>query len=162
MENTTDTGITLARLWAKTNLSGLPALSVRDHCLYVGYVADAVLERMPTHVQRLLPTGIASLVALHDVGKISPGFQRKCDAWRASFETRSLARNWIFAEKKHAAISHAIIGHWLGEELAGYSIAAGGHHGNFCCDHHLPDIGTYARDRDHELADQLFLGPRRT
>jgi hypothetical protein len=67
--------------WAKTTTDGRPGISVRDHCLNVGCVAEALLELLPDHLHGLLPPGAATLAALHDVGKVSPGFQSKCEKW---------------------------------------------------------------------------------
>jgi hypothetical protein len=33
--------------WAKTTKDGLPGISVRDHCLNVGCVAEALRETLP-------------------------------------------------------------------------------------------------------------------
>jgi hypothetical protein len=35
--------------WAKTTTDGRPGVSVRDHCLNVGCVAEALLELLPNH-----------------------------------------------------------------------------------------------------------------
>lgn len=67
--------------WAKTTSDGQPGISVRDHCLNVGCVAEALLELLPKRLGELLPPGAATLAALHDIGKVSPGFQQKCAAW---------------------------------------------------------------------------------
>ena len=74
-------GVSSVECWAKTTGNGLPGISVRDHCLNVGCVARALIELLPKQLQDLLPPGAASLAALHDVGKISPGFQVKCQPW---------------------------------------------------------------------------------
>lgn len=78
------------QFWGKTNRPKNthyhPAIY---HMLDVGLVAQALLEKMGANVQRILfePLGdiekeqkirwLAFLVALHDLGKISPGFQVK-------------------------------------------------------------------------------------
>jgi CRISPR-associated endonuclease/helicase Cas3 len=72
---------TSAIFWAKTTKDGLPGISVRDHCLNVGCVAEALIKALPTAVRGLLPPGTATLAALHDIGKLSVGFQAKCDRW---------------------------------------------------------------------------------
>jgi len=54
---------------------------VRDHCLNVGVVAEALIEGMPPPLRALLPPDAVTLAALHDVGKITLGFQAKCPAW---------------------------------------------------------------------------------
>lgn len=70
---------TLADCWAKTDSeSGLPALTVLDHCLVVGAVAEAILEWLPPAARHLPFVGTATVAAVHDIGKISPGFQSKC------------------------------------------------------------------------------------
>jgi CRISPR-associated endonuclease/helicase Cas3 len=61
--------------WAKTLQDGRPGISVRDHCLNVGYVAEALIAALLPAVCALLPKGAATLAALHDVGKITIGFQ---------------------------------------------------------------------------------------
>ncbi len=64
--------------WAKTTPEGMPGISVHDHCLNVGCVAEALLAALPPSVQALLPSGSVTLAALHDVGKITIGVQAKC------------------------------------------------------------------------------------
>src|SRR5437879_3928050 len=84
--------------WAKTtkaaNGTEVPGISVRDHCLNVGCVAEALFKQLPKALQDLLPRGAVTLAALHDMGKITPGFQQQCDDWcrqtgrgRGRFET---------------------------------------------------------------------------
>ncbi len=85
--------------WAKTTESGLPAISVRDHCLNVGCVAEALRARLPNVLRPLLPPGAVTLAALHDIGKISPGFQRKCKWWRGKVERPELSAEWGQREK---------------------------------------------------------------
>ncbi|MFZ4766887.1 MAG: HD domain-containing protein [Roseimicrobium sp.] len=80
----------MATFWAKTLSDGTPGISVRDHCLNVGCVAEVIWSLLPPSVQGLLPDGAVTLVALHDVGKISPGFLRKCLSWQAKFERKEL------------------------------------------------------------------------
>src|SRR6476659_7724647 len=70
-----------SRCWAKTTPEGEPGISVRDHCLNVGCVAEVLMAAVPKSVLPLLPTGTAMLAALHDVGKITLGFQVKCARW---------------------------------------------------------------------------------
>jgi CRISPR-associated endonuclease/helicase Cas3 len=69
--------------WAKTLPDGRPGISVFEHMLNVGCVAQCLaalspglLERFQVHAEL-----VGALAALHDLGKISPGFQRKCEAW---------------------------------------------------------------------------------
>jgi CRISPR-associated endonuclease/helicase Cas3 len=63
--------------WAKTLPDGRPGICVRDHCLNVGCVAEALIAALPPSASALLPPGAATLAALHDIGKITLGFQVK-------------------------------------------------------------------------------------
>src|SRR5687767_6733085 len=71
--------------WAKTMKDAqgreVPGINVRDHCFNVGCVAEALMELLPAQLKSLLPRGAATLAALHDIGKVSPGFQKKSSHW---------------------------------------------------------------------------------
>jgi len=66
---------------AKTIRSGSgnkPGVSVETHCLIVGYVARALLSRLPVWLREsLFPRGSELIAAAHDVGKVNPKFQEK-------------------------------------------------------------------------------------
>ena len=62
---------------AKTTPSGSLGLSVQEHCEHVGTVAKALVQRLPEAAKRLIPNDVITLVALHDIGKVSPGFQKR-------------------------------------------------------------------------------------
>lgn len=83
--------------WAKTCIDGTPGISVRDHCLNVGAVAEALLEELPTIFPEIFLPGAATLAALHDVGKISCGFQVKCTAWleKNALSEAALRERWV-------------------------------------------------------------------
>jgi CRISPR-associated endonuclease/helicase Cas3 len=68
--------------WAKT-ADDQPGISVYEHMLNVGCVAQCLAEVSPELLERfkLDANVVGALSALHDLGKISPGFQRKCAAW---------------------------------------------------------------------------------
>src|ERR1035437_6906244 len=76
--------------WAKTIPGERPGISVHDHCLNVGCVAEAIMASLPANVRSLLPAGSATLAALHDVGKITIGFQTKCPQRIVSYYARDL------------------------------------------------------------------------
>jgi len=109
--------------WAKTTKDGKPGISVRDHCLNVGCVAEALLALLPQQLQKLIPTGAATLAALHDLGKVSPGFQQKCDECQLSF-TRDAGY-----ESRHQRISQIFLESVDNGRLRRWAEAAGAHHG---------------------------------
>ncbi len=111
--------------WAKTTEDGKPGISVRDHCLNVGCVAEALLDLLPTRLKTLLPPGAATLAALHDIGKVSPGFQKKCPAWLLRYPLPH-----IIHEGDHAKISQLTIREMLGaSRLDRWAAIVGAHHG---------------------------------
>ena len=62
---------------AKTCPDGSYGTFVFDHCRYAGYVAEGLFALLPPSVRRALPPETPFLVALHDIGKVSPGFEGK-------------------------------------------------------------------------------------
>ncbi|MCW5982837.1 MAG: CRISPR-associated helicase Cas3' [Bryobacteraceae bacterium] len=118
--------------WAKTKKDGRPGITVRDHCLNVGCVAEALAALFPAQLRHLLPRGAATLAALHDVGKMSPGFQVKCGSWleRYALTDRALQERWSMGEPDHAKISQVTVQKRLaGSRLYGWAAAVGAHHG---------------------------------
>ncbi len=128
--------------WAKTVSDGqgpeLPGISVRDHCLNVGCVAEAIIAALPPGVRSLLPgengKAAALLAALHDIGKLCPGFQAKCDAWiqNNNFVDAALSGRW----KNGCETDHAKVSQWTlqqlfqgDEDLFRWAMAVGAHHG---------------------------------
>jgi len=113
--------------WAKTTDDGKPGISVRDHCLNVGCVAEALLRLLPAKLRGLLPESAATLAALHDIGKVSPGFQQKCTHWKSP-----LPIPLELYETDHAKISQSFLQSWpLAEarKLRRWFMAVGAHHG---------------------------------
>lgn len=130
----------MADFWAKTTLDGKPGISVYDHMVNVGYVARCIAETEPQLLERfhLRSSVVGALAALHDLGKISPGFQRKCEAWLEENGLIKTARNgcWDTAmESDHGKVSHAAIQAFLADigidrKTAKFvSAALGAHHG---------------------------------
>ncbi len=81
---------------------------------------------------------VGALAALHDLGKISPGFQQKCEAWLEENGLANTARNWRWdsaMELDHGKVSHSAIQDFLVQkgisiEVAQYiSTVLGAHHG---------------------------------
>lgn len=122
----------LSDCWAKTDpASGLPALTVRDHCLIVGAVAEAVSFLLPPASLSLPPRGAVTLTAAHDIGKITPGFLRKCPL--SLFSKINGSQNSC---GNHALVSQAFLASLLEMQderkiPRAWGLAAGGHHGSY-------------------------------
>lgn len=100
--------------WAKTLQDGQPGISVLEHMLNVGSVAQCLAKLAPELLERFqLSAPIAgALASLHDLGKISPGFQRKCEAWLVANGLVELDRQWSWhnsVEGNHAAVTHEAV-----------------------------------------------------
>lgn len=130
----------MTHFWAKTTPDGKPGISVYDHMANVGYVARCIAEASQELLERfhLQSSVVGALAALHDLGKISPGFQQKCEAWLEENGLVKVARNncWDTAmEKDHGKVSHAAIQAFLAEsgidkKTAKFvSVVLGAHHG---------------------------------
>jgi CRISPR-associated endonuclease/helicase Cas3 len=113
--------------WAKTTPDGQPGISVRDHCLNVGCVAEALIEQLPKSLREMLPPGAVTLAALHDIGKVSPGFQQKCAAWVDA------NRGWFKAgagyEPRHQRVSQVFLESLRNGGLGRWAESVGAHHG---------------------------------
>jgi CRISPR-associated endonuclease/helicase Cas3 len=79
-----------------------------------------------------------ALAALHDLGKISPGFQQKCAAWLKSSGLTETSQRWTWdttMESDHGKVSHAAVQRFLvsngtNRRAAKFlSAVLGGHHG---------------------------------
>lgn len=56
----------------------IPGRLVLSHCQIVGEVARAMMKRMPLWLRaELFPAGAELIAAAHDIGKVSPTFQKK-------------------------------------------------------------------------------------
>ena len=142
--------------WAKTTEDGQPGISVLDHCLNVGCVAEALLAApMP---------GAATLSALHDVGKVSPGFLRKCEAWlvQHALKDRALTETWSLRESDHARVSQFTVQGLLGKsKLHPWAVALGAHHGRIKGPRILLREPWEWEDKRRRLAEELIkeFGP---
>jgi CRISPR-associated endonuclease/helicase Cas3 len=130
----------MTHFWAKTTADEKPGISVYDHMVNVGCVARCIAESLPEILERfqLQSSAVGALAALHDLGKISPGFQRKCEAWLEENNLSKIARNGCWdpgMEANHGKVSHAAIQSFLVEagidrKTAKFASAVlGAHHG---------------------------------
>ncbi len=168
----------MTHFWAKTDSNGEPGLSVRDHMLNVGSVALELAELHRDLVLgfRLDPSQAAFLAAIHDIGKISPGFQRKCIRWLVdnNLACDDRKQRWQdVLEPDHTRVSHYAIQKYLNElgvtrKTAKFvSCVLGGHHGRM----HQPADRQYAPaklvgvaeggiDWEHERREELDVVQR--
>lgn len=139
--------IRLSDCWAKTDYAtGLPAMTVRDHCMIVGAVAEVAIRLLPPACIQIAPPGAATLTAAHDIGKITPGFLRKCV--HSAFHAINGAHT---CEGNHAKVGQAFLASLAemqdlrGNPLA-WTLAVDGHH------------GTYSVSRPQKLLGNRFNG----
>ncbi|NVN90372.1 MAG: CRISPR-associated helicase Cas3' [Desulfuromonadales bacterium] len=126
--------------WAKATPDGRPGISVYDHMVNVGCVARCIAESAPELLEHfnLSASKVGAFAALHDLGKISPGFQRKCQTWLEENKLAKIDRNacWDTSmEPDHGKVSHAAIQSFLlknnvdGRTAKYLSTVLGAHHG---------------------------------
>lgn len=126
--------------WAKTTQDSKPGISVYDHLINVGCVARCIAESSPVLLERFNAQAaeIGMLASLHDLGKISPGFQRKCDAWLEENNLTDIASRCFWQrdyESDHGKVSHSAIQDFLQQQGISRNIAIylaailGAHHG---------------------------------
>ncbi len=122
--------------WAKTDSAGEPGLSVRDHCINVGAIAQVLLAR-GTLAGISRPWAVW-LAACHDIGKVSPGFQQKCLSWliRNGLQDVSRKIEWRYAEGDHSKVSQYTLQYVIRERVnlgkedaALWAAVSGMHHG---------------------------------
>ena len=130
----------LTYFWAKTTEDKQPGISVYQHMLNVGCVAQCLADMNPELLQlfELRSSEIGALAALHDIGKISPGFQRKCQAWLDENDLTKIEKNGLWLtemEGDHGKVSHAVIqkflkGKGISNKTSSYlACILGAHHG---------------------------------
>lgn len=126
--------------WAKTTVDSNPGISVMEHMANVGFVASCLAQAAPNLLVRfgIDPASAGALAALHDLGKISPGFQQKCAAWLEANRITEIAQRWTWdtaMESDHGAVTHAAVQEFLvsigAKRRAAKFLSAvlGGHHG---------------------------------
>jgi CRISPR-associated endonuclease/helicase Cas3 len=99
-------------------------------------VAKLFSLHLPEPIKKLLPSGACTLIAAHDIGKISPGFLLKSPSWRHQWQS-ILNLSADGHETRHAWTSQKFLAKrytnppkWL--------MAVGGHHGRYLCSNAIP------------------------
>lgn len=124
--------------WAKTTKEGLPGISVFHHTLNVGHVAYFIAEQRQSFLAgfKLSTLQVAIMAALHDIGKISQGFQSKCPAWLDQNGLTKISALWQHLEGEHAKVSQFTVQNLLlntgkleRESTFYWAVAVGAHHG---------------------------------
>lgn len=116
---------------AKTTPDGARGRSVVSHCVDVGRVAAHLLGVLPPAVLKRLGTSPATSAALHDVGKVSPGYQLKHFSAYIRGRVPELAAHALENfETRHALIGEAAVNEYLQREETPSGIAVGAHHGS--------------------------------
>ncbi len=120
--------------WAKTTPGGRPGISVEQHCRTAGIVARLLAARQPAWLAgRLENAAGVTLAALHDIGKVAPGFQKKCPAWLAAHAVD--ASRLAGLEADHARISQRTGQELLArDDLRFWAAIMGAHHGSLKAD----------------------------
>lgn len=140
----TQLNFTVLNFWAKTREDGLPGLSVLQHTINVGWVARRLAEQRVRMCDqfRIQPDVIALLAAMHDLGKITPGFQIKCQAWLDlnRLKEHAIRFGWDSFESDHARVTQFTVQRWLAttlgvEAMTANALAAAiaAHHGRVLC-----------------------------
>lgn len=125
--------------WAKTTQDNKPGKSVEAHMRDVQSVANIMLDGKEGLLVKygLKKESIAAFAGLHDIGKVSPGFQSKCGEWLRQSGLERIARNnaWDTYEVDHAKITQYTMKNILQknnmttESAEFWSALLGAHHG---------------------------------
>ncbi len=68
----------LAKTWKQPDGENRPGRLVLSHCTIVGMVAKALIHQMPDWLsENIFPENSHIIAAAHDIGKVSPTFQKK-------------------------------------------------------------------------------------
>lgn len=127
--------------WAKTLPDGNLGCSVEQHGMAAAAVAKKIFGALPQQLQALLPEGWLTLVAVHDVGKISPHFQTMCSMWRGPYGDSSDKQllQWRLSAQAATEHPHAMCSEWILRRIYHqrkqkgrlWAACVGAHHGTF-------------------------------
>lgn len=125
--------------WAKTDSSSMPGISVAQHGAFVSAVGQQLVQGIFPAQWQYLQSCLSFLLAVHDVGKISPQFQAKCPAWLSQYGLHKEADNnsWSNLSVSHACLSQEILDYFwqqygvFSESHSLWSAIVGAHHGKW-------------------------------
>jgi CRISPR-associated endonuclease/helicase Cas3 len=100
------------------------SLDVYSHCLYAGLVAGILQKYLPAESSK---NNLPLLAAIHDIGKVSPGFQKKISIENVRKLCPKLAEMHKSFEEAHAVVSEATIKSVFKNAML--AEIAGAHHG---------------------------------
>lgn len=117
---------------AKTTKDNKAGTLVVDHCINVGRVGEVLFALLPDGVRNLFPPAPGLSLSVHDIGKVSPGYELK-------YFEESIVRDYapeLCGQRSfcthHAAIGAAAIDRWLGDTIpmrSPLARAVAAHHG---------------------------------
>ncbi|MCX6348153.1 MAG: CRISPR-associated endonuclease Cas3'' [Candidatus Aureabacteria bacterium] len=96
------------------------AVSVEEHGRTVGHLAGRMRSLLGNRLQYLFPDCADRIAALHDIGKVSPGFLLHCSQPRVQALSPDLGAMTIEGggfETKHARLGEAAVRCWMGKNL---------------------------------------------
>ena len=128
------------KFWAKTNINtdnNDVSCDINTHCKNTGNIAYYIAKEFTALFNDfgIDPETIAFFASLHDIGKISPGFQQKSKYWMIQNNLEEIKNNfrWDILEKDHGKITQYFLEQKFKDEkvLGAENIAAiiGAHHG---------------------------------
>lgn len=119
------------RYWENGKLAGR---TVEEHCRIAGEVAKQLMDGYYLRIADLFPAHAWIAALLHDIGKVSPTFQKKLYEAIKIFLPELASINWEreYAWKGHATVSQVSVFHITNNEKLAQII--GRHHGNQCTD----------------------------
>jgi len=135
--------------------SKIPGITVFEHCCNVAEVAKELYKRLGVCTKSQLDAEVAVVsAAVHDVGKVSPGYQLKYFQEKVVELAPGLANRQGF-EKKHASISAAAVSSFFKKPvyLSKIAQAVGAHHGT------LGEI--IFKDCDEQVGGKAWANERR-
>ncbi|NLK45065.1 MAG: CRISPR-associated helicase Cas3' [Treponema sp.] len=124
----------ISKIVIDENGTKVKGIDVKTHCLITGYVAQALLNIFPNEIKEFLfPPATAFLAACHDIGKISPAFQKMIHSFLTNAEPEILSLlegvNADTAKRTGYAFHAKVTKSFLSEKSAYISEIEGMHHG---------------------------------